>query len=304
MFIDYQKLVFQDYQKKKADNALSPRLIYPTPAQIKEECIAVCSDRYSKKDEACLIGFFGRREDQAAYMQAIEKHETDKFKPLVNYLRSKVGMTELKNIELLAWLINFEPRPFEYGKRYIVEQEDEKVLVAGEQEENNGIEVSPEFNIAEPEDEEVGMQIEEQDENNGTGIPSKIITTSKLNFRILAAGILILLIISVGAGIYLFLRPNGPQGCMYWADDHYEAVSCNQKFRDKVVLALDTAKLYHFKRITEPDTITWKSKGSVWYVKVGEGIEFYTSDGFHPVQVEKRLRPVTDYIIYKYVYQK
>src|SRR6186713_2177049 len=113
MFIDYQKLVFEDYQKKKTDNSISQRLIYPTPAQIKEECIAVCRDRYSKKDEACLIRFFGKREDQAAYLQAIENHETDKFKPLVNYLRSKFEMPDLKNIELLAWLINFEPRPFQ-----------------------------------------------------------------------------------------------------------------------------------------------------------------------------------------------
>jgi hypothetical protein len=279
MFIDYQQLVFQDYQKKKINNAISPRLIYPTPAQIKEECIAVCRDRYSKKDEACLTRFFGKLEDQAAFMKAIEKHETDKFKPLVNYLKSKVGTTEHKNTELLSWLINFEPRPFEYGKRYIVESEEEEMQVIGE-------------------------QIEEDDENNSTEEPPEIFKESKPNFKILPASILILLIISVGACVYLLLRPNGKQGCMYWADDHYEPVSCNQKFRDKLVLALDSVKLHHFKRITEPDTITWKSKGSVWYVKVDDSIEFYTSDGFHPVQLEKRLRPVTDYIIYKYVYQK
>lgn len=313
MFIDYQQLVFQDYQEKKANNAISSRLISPTPAQIKEECIAVCRDRYLKKDEACLERFFGKRGDQAAYMQAIEKHETDKFKPLANYLKSKVGTTEHKNTELLSWLINFEPRPFEYGKRYIVEPEKEEMKVAVEQieeDKENGTEVLLELNgqdIIKSEEKEVlvvGEQIEEEGENNGTQEASEFFKESKPNLKILPAGILILLIISVGACVYLLLRPIGPQGCMYWAGDHYEPVSCNQKFGDKLVLALDSTKLHHFKRITEPDTITWKSKGSVWYVKVNDRIEFYTSDGFHPVQLEKRLRPVTDYIIYKYVYQK
>lgn len=279
MFIEYQQLVFQAYQKKKTNNAISPRLIHPTPGEIKKECIAVCRERYLKKDESCLMRFFGKCEDQAAYVQAIENHGTDKFKPLVNYLKSKVGTTEYKNTELLSWLINFEPRPFDYGKRYIVEPEEIETQVPG-------------------------PQIEEDNKNNGKKIATVTFKEAKINFKILIISTLIFLLISVGTSVYLLLKPDDPQGCMYWADDHYEAVSCNQKYRDKLVLALDSVKLHHFKRVTEPDTITWKSKGSLWYVKVDDKVEFYTSDGFHPVQLEKRLRPVTDYIIYKYAYRE
>ena len=314
MFIDYQQLVFQDYQRKKTSNAISPRLMNPSPAEIRKECIAVCRDRYSKKDEVCLMRFFGKHEDKAAYMEAIENHPTNRFKPLVNYLKGKVGTTEHKNTELLSWLINFEPRPFEYGKRYIVGPGEEEIQMVGEQieedHENNGTEVAPgfrELNIIKSEEMElqvVGAQIEENNGNNGIEAPPYIVKKPRSNFKLWPGSILILLIISAGAWFYLLLKPDGPQGCMYWADDHYEPVSCNQKFSDRLVLALDSVKLLHFKRITEPDTITGKSKGSVWYVKVNDRIEFYTSDGFHPVQLEKRLRPVTDYIIYKYVYQK
>ena len=227
----------------------------------------------------------------------------------MNYLKSKVGTTEQKNTELLSWLIDFEPRPFLYGKRYIVgpEEEEEQEVAAQIEEENeiDDTEAASEFNeqyINKLEGKEV--QIEEDGKRNSPEAPSEIFEAPKSNFRILTVVVLSLCVISVGVCVYLLSRPGSPQGCMYWADDHYEPVSCNQKVMDKLVLALDSVKLHHFKRITEPDTITCKSKGSVWYVKINDRIEFYTSDGFHPVQLEKRLRPVTDYIIYKYVYQK
>lgn len=54
-------------------------------------------------------------------------------------------------------------------------------------------------------------------------------------------------------------------GCMYWAEDHYQPAPCNQPIENTLVVALDTLKLTHFKRITRPDTITTKSLGKVWY---------------------------------------
>jgi hypothetical protein len=88
---------------------------------------------------------------------------------------------------------------------------------------------------------------------------------------------------------------------MYWAGDHYEQVSCNQKLGDTMVIALDTFKLRHFKKITRPDTITGYSLGRVWYIKMDGRVEFYTADGHHPIQQQRRLKPLSDYIIFKYI---
>lgn len=43
---------------------------------------------------------------------------------------------------------------------------------------------------------------------------------------------------------------------MYWAGDHYEAIDCNKQVSGIQSIALDTMKLYHFKKITSPNTMT------------------------------------------------
>lgn len=303
MYPDYQSLVLKAYQAKKAENTLSLRLRSPSPAQIRDECIAVCAERYRAKDEPVLRTFFGKRDDPAGYIQAIKKHDTDRFKPLINYLRGQVLKTDQKNIELLAWLINFEPRPFQWGKKYDAGEakpedgEEEKAGVEEEKEEDKE-------EVATGGDDDSGRSPEVM--TMFQRISGKPAPVSKNRIFITLS----FLIIFIGGGAYWLLSRRAPkivltgkESCMYWAGDHYQPVSCNQKFKDTLIVALDSMKLLYFKKITRPDTITGMAKGHVWYVKVEEGIEFYTSDGYHPVYHQKRLRPLTDYIIYKYVHR-
>lgn len=92
------------------------------------------------------------------------------------------------------------------------------------------------------------------------------------------------------------------QQCMYWAGDHYEPVSCNQQFGiDTLVIALDSLRLYNFKKINTPDTITRSAIGKVWYIKLKNKLEFYTADGYYPADPKLRVKPITDYIINKYI---
>lgn len=226
------------------------------------------------------------------YIEAIKNHHINKFKPLVNYLKGQVLNTDQKNTELLAWLINFEPRPFQHGKKY------------------DGAE--PERVQEEKEEEEKEVVVERAD-NSGENVGvmtmfQRVPEKTKPGPKNRAIIILAFLIIFIGGGSYWLLHRRAPkivltgnESCMYWAGDHYQPVSCNQKFKDTLVVALDSVMLHQFKKITQPDTITARAKGHVWYVKVDDGIEFYTSDGYHPIYHQKRLRPLTDYIIYKYV---
>jgi hypothetical protein len=89
--------------------------------------------------------------------------------------------------------------------------------------------------------------------------------------------------------------------CMYWHEDHYEPVSCNQKIPHARVIALDTVKLKNFRKITRPDTLTYEAMGKVWYCKINGKLEFYTSDGEHPVVFGRELKAITIYIIDKYI---
>ncbi|MCZ4245267.1 hypothetical protein [Pedobacter punctiformis] len=94
------------------------------------------------------------------------------------------------------------------------------------------------------------------------------------------------------------------QDCMYWTGDRYQPIVCDQKKGDTPIIALDTQKVAHLKRITQPDTLTLNSLGKVWYVKIGGKPEFYTSDGFHPVYNDRRLKPTTEYILKEYILNK
>jgi hypothetical protein len=89
---------------------------------------------------------------------------------------------------------------------------------------------------------------------------------------------------------------------MFWADDHYQPISCNQKVDNVQVIALDSVNLYHFKKITLPDTITLNAIGFVWYAKYRGTIEFYTDSGFHPIDPGLRLKRITAYMIRKYIH--
>jgi hypothetical protein len=117
-FAEYQRLVLEDYERKKAAGYLSRRMVRLTAAKFKAECEAVCDRRYDRRDEKTLEDFFGPGGDRVAWLAAIKGIDPDKFRPLVNFLKGKTRWPDEKNIELLAWLIDFKPRPYELGRRY------------------------------------------------------------------------------------------------------------------------------------------------------------------------------------------
>lgn len=92
---------------------------------------------------------------------------------------------------------------------------------------------------------------------------------------------------------------------MQWSGDHYEEVSCDLEIQGIgtyiSVEPLDE-RVIHLKKIKVSDTTTFFKNGEavIWYAKVEEGVEFFNSHGMHP-ENNKPLKPVTQYIIDKYV---
>jgi hypothetical protein len=125
--------------------------------------------------------------------------------------------------------------------------------------------------------------------------PAKPVTIRK-------AVIVLIIIVLGGSGTYLYKK--SIQGCMYWTGDHYQPIPCNQKVGDTAIIAFDEQKTVHLKKITRPDTITTNALGRVWYVKIDKRIEYYTAGGFHPIEYKRKLKPITGYIIGKYIIHK
>lgn len=116
LFSDYQQRVILAYRSERNKGTLSLNLLEPTPASLRNECLIVYSNRYLKKDENTLKLFFNFNNESNDYSKAIERYDPDRLKPLVNFLLEKTANTDKKNIELLAWLIDYEQRPYKYGQ--------------------------------------------------------------------------------------------------------------------------------------------------------------------------------------------
>lgn len=120
MFEDYRNRVLLTYKEKKESKALSPKLTSPTPKNLKDECLVAIKSRIKKKDESLIKDFFNSGNESTDYSPSIRKFELDRFRPLVKFLNEKIERTDPNNVELLAWLIDFEPRPYDHKVDYTI----------------------------------------------------------------------------------------------------------------------------------------------------------------------------------------
>lgn len=98
------------------------------------------------------------------------------------------------------------------------------------------------------------------------------------------------------------VTPERKKECMYWKDDHYEAVFCDEIIAGTVI-AWDEGPYHRLKKINLPDTLTVENAiGKVWYDKSDNHLDFFTGYGIHPVN-GKTLRPITKRIIEKHIEQ-
>lgn len=311
-FPDYERLVRQTFEQKQANNELPYGSLLLTPASFKDACVMRCTQGISRRDEKFVRAFCGDLDESKSCLSIIQRYDTDKFKPLVNYLNGKSKKTDRKNIELLAWLIDFPNRPWELGKSYPGEPNTDPPLsdtnpVAGEPETVENTTGNPPANEPDTtdgipeirkipallygsnEEESVDTKTEEADNQVKKGRSTK---------RLAATVVLSLALATGGAWLLKGItEPRFSGGCMYWSEDHYKPIACDQKIPNAMIIALDTVKLKNFRKITTPDTITYQAIGKVWYSKIDNKFEFFTSGGEHPVVYGRRLKPVTKYII-------
>lgn len=317
MFDDYKRKIVVDYKKKRDEGLISLTLVKPTPGSLRKECLHVYAERHTKKDNHTLRLFFGPLADADNHGYVIRRFDLDKFRPLANFLNGKTDNPDEKNIELLAWLIDFEPRPYKFDTVYneevkpgkMRESEDVKrveeadmmipLIKRHRENENNGFDPPVVGKEKKDLDEteigyiQKGQYLPQANRNLKVKRPS-ITGSKKIVLYFIAAA-------AIAGGIYPFAKNNN-QGCMFWKDDHYQPVSCEDKVEDAAMIALDTFKVAHLRKINRPDTLTKTALGKVWYVKINvDSIEFYTAEGFHPIYTEKKLKPITVYIVNKYV---
>jgi hypothetical protein len=308
MFADYKSSIVADYEQKKASNVLPLRLVQPTPANLRKECLAVYEERYLKKDEKALREFFGPVPDTSTRLETIDGHDINKFRPLVKFLKEPSGSPEDKNIELLAWLIDFEPRPFELGRKYDLQNpktpKNELVNNHDETQVDNDEQAFP---LDHPNNPPELMPPEPEKPPTSSDHPSPQPAARKRRKMVAILAILFLALVSTC--IYWSLTnktsiTNTPVPPAYKHRTADQQIPENQKPANPTAAALDSEKTNNLKKITNWDTLTLGSIRNVWYVKYHGNIELYTSPGFYPADQRLRLLPLTKYMYDKYIIPK
>ncbi|WP_342332940.1 hypothetical protein [Pedobacter sp. FW305-3-2-15-E-R2A2] len=313
-FEDYKQEVILAYEKKKKEGTLPPKLESYTTANLKAECLNVFHNRYSDKDSETFKSLFGERDSAEEYAKRIKAVGADKFKPLYNFLKGEIKAPKNISIELLAWFIDFEPRPYKPGDIYdlvksewdspTAKKDSVREIANDHREETETREPNETETIDKPIEPEI---IEEKFQKPTTtplydigkvndskfGIPRKF---NKTIFAFLAAFITL-------AGSYIFYDISKYR-CMYWDNDHYESVACDQEVEGEIIVPLNKYSLEHLKRITNWATISRDDIGKVHYSKLNNKVEFYTTSGENPADNRKRLLPMTEYMYEKYVLNK
>ncbi|MGO4876580.1 hypothetical protein ACEN2P_08260 [Pedobacter psychrotolerans] len=105
---DYQDLVLATYRKKCEERKLHLNLLKPTVVKLKKECIK----KYDASDEAKdVFSDFFDKDKMDDISLILSKADPGDFRPLLNHINGATKRTDEKNSELLAWLIDFQPRP-------------------------------------------------------------------------------------------------------------------------------------------------------------------------------------------------
>jgi hypothetical protein len=294
MFDEYKNELLQFYNGQKTSNQLSAALENPNRLKLKREFLKIYATKNSEADSAVIRRFFdptGKYEDP---LESIDRFELDRLRPLINFMTRGTMLRDDAPVFALAWLLEFTPYTAWKEAKQRVEMKPLVQAVAdlpntgqanGEEPKNDGEFINN--------DREIG---------NNEG---RLVHPHKLSQRFIYLATALLLTISIGLS-WLYIIPaniNHPtpdQKCMYWDGDRYVPTTCDINV-NRTTVPLDLRRLTKLKKIRWPDLLTKKDVGKVWYIRNDGQYEFFTDSGIYPVDPEKRLRPLSAYILSNHV---
>lgn len=327
----YQKEVLSKYKNEKGGE-LRGYLAAPTRSQIRDACVYLFHRRNEKNDEYILNRFFQFKNDENK-LREIENFGEGKFRSIENFLKGEVENTSAKNLNLIGWLIDFNPRPYEeYLKsdNSVFEEEPlnrpQTEIIDKSNDREEKVKKEEKKTIEEIEkkrqEEKERKKHKEEEEKRKKKKRRKLVITISIAF----GAILITTVIfnkkifpdvskyspSINTTIKSPMNPKidtqlVDNKCMTWADSLYIPVSCDESPISKYgtqVKPLDPMELKNMHKVEVDAAYLFFSedgKPLIWYYKNKEHVyEYFTAPGLHPSTGET-LRKITPYIIQNYV---
>ncbi|WP_028298947.1 hypothetical protein [Olivibacter sitiensis] len=298
----------------------------PSPGDLKRFFLSLLAEGLSKEDTETLTKFFNPINQYPDLETGIKRYELDKLKPLRKFI---IGETEQPReiiVKLLAILIDFKPRPYSKWKEecQIIPKENDElnqskqksdvsssiVFITIEDEpldaqkmQNRETEIRERDNTTETKAKIDGQAVDQSATVNITNtkktLPNIYIEILKSRYRIIITYSLGILVACSGLFFY-FQKSN--KGCMIWTGYQYERTSCDKQSGKPPIVTYNDSLYKQMTRIEDPNTLTKNDIGSTWYAIIQkDSLEFYTSPGYHPLNPNKKLKPLTEYILNKYV---
>ena len=282
---EYIRAVKAKYEEAKTGEYAS-FLLNPSPAELKILCLLLFDNGMSKQDQEIVDHFFDLNEN-ANKRKQIEWFHVVKLKPISNFLKGKTETTRVANLDLIAFLVDFNSRPF-------------RKFRTGEE----IVKLTADYSINESSRKDKHREpVIENSESVFEDFKKRIISK-----RIALVVLSLFVFGSVSYGIKNNFFPK--RNCMVWAKDHYNAVDYDTVKDTAEVIVLNQYLLDNFKKITVSDATLFFKNGDcnhplVWYGKSPNKseYEYFTRPGLHPV-TGKTLKPISRYIIKKYILSK
>jgi hypothetical protein len=285
---DYQDIVLSAYKKLKDNRKLHGILPRETTTKLRSACLKVYESRHDAKDLDILATFFDVDRMVCDIQKKLNESEPDDFRPLWNHITGGTVTTEERNTDLLAWLIDLEPRP---SSSYYLSA-DKTIKIGGISIDDLFLPTTttpppiPDGNVPIP--------------------PKKPTYIPRFSLRYITISCIILLFVGTTSfavwerHIKMIKMPESGEKFMYWDEDHYEPVKDDKQNIGGPIIPLNVQTLTQQRKINLPDTLTSYSIGKVWYKGRGKGHEFFTDSGAYPLDTQRVLLPLSSNILTKY----
>jgi hypothetical protein len=280
--IDYKNAVKAKYEAEKSGE-FHAFLENPSPAELRELCLVKFDNGLNKTDEGIFRIYFKINETDGL-RNAIHNYHVPNFKPLWLFLTGRNKSTSIRNLNMIAVLVDFNPRPYNKFLKGATDVESTNDSIIDE-----GIIKAPDKLIVE----------------NPLGVIFKKPRNLKKSFALVIGALLIVFSICYTAKGYILPEKQ----CMQWQNDHYEPVDCldetDSVYFPAPVIPIDL-RVKDFRKLPVCDTtIPFFAAGKpiVWYCKISnDSLEYFNGPGLgsHPI-CEKALHPITNYMINTYI---
>lgn len=298
---EYKKAVRLKYEVER-NGDFSSFLFNPSRGKLRDLCMEIFKENNNFDDLKSFKLFFGF--DYSLESLNRLRDQKDKFRPIETFFKGETDIQGIEGINIAAILVNFQPRPFSKFRHTGLDFYDVDLEVKEEEKKE----------VKDKNIQAVGILTHNNNEEEVKGSKKEYRKQRGFLFWIgKNKFITIFLIIASllgGFSLSKFVFPE--KQCMQWQNDHYEIVKCidpNRSPSQNNSIPLEES-LLNFRRVTVSDTTTFFNKQGrplYWYCKVkGKKVPDYFNslgNGYHP-ETGKKLNPITQYIIKRYVLEK